>query len=814
MQKNEQCLIKEQRILIKTLIETMKHLFTITMLMIAMYSFGQNGIIKGKIMDKQSEVPLAGATVVILNSNNMSALSDENGNFQIQNVPLGRQIISVTYTGYAPSTVPNIDVTSGKDVYLTIALTENFNTLDEVVIKKETSKAKAINKMAAVSTRQFSLEEVNRYAGGRSDVARLVANFAGVSAANDSRNDIVVRGNSPAGMLWRIEGMPVPSPNHFSTLGTTGSPVSALNPNILANSDFLTSAFPAEYGNAISGVFDLNFRKGNTEKYEYMVGVGAYPGAEFMAEGPLGKKGGSFVVAGRYGIAGYLGGAGTGKAIPNYNDLSFNMDFGTSKAGTFSIYGIGGASNIKLLGKDAQDGDLFSAKDANQDVKSDFAVIGVSHKVFFNQKTFLKTNVSATTTGNKYDEERIYNLGTTSETTIPFTSNDNTENRISFSTYINSKINKKFTLKSGLLLESFHINYSLNSRDRQTDTNGDGYPDYNSIYNIQGTYTLFQPYAQGQFRLTDNLTLNAGLHAQLFSITNEFVFEPRTSLSYAINSRNTINIGYGMHHQNVPAPILFQNQNIGGVLVQTNRNLDLVRSQHFVIGYDVKLADKWRGKFEVYYQAIDKAAVENFPSSYSSLTEGADFGYSTDKTSLVSNGKGFNRGVEITVEKFFSKGYHALFTTSLFESKYEGSDGVERNSPFNNKYVINALGGKEFKVGKLKKNTFSLDGKLTTSGGRYYTPVDLVASQAAGYEIKQNDKAYTLQYDPYFRLDLRMGFKFNSTKKKQSHLFYLEIQNITNNKNIFIQRYNRVTNQVDRVNQIGFYPDFGYKFQF
>jgi hypothetical protein len=269
-----------------------------------------------------------------------------------------------------------------------------------------------------------------------------------------------------------------------------------------------------------------------------------------------------------------------------------------------------------------------------------------------------------------------------------------------------------------------------------------------------------------------------------------------------------------MHHQNVPAPILFQTENIGGRLVQTNRNLDLIRSQHFVLGYDVRLADKWRAKAEIYYQHIDKAAIENFPSSYSSLTEGADFGYSTDKTSLINEGKGFNQGIEITIEKFFSKGYHALFTSSFFESKYKGSDGIERNSPFNNKYVINALGGKEFKLGKKQKNTFSVNGKVTTAGGRFYTPVNLAASQIAGFEIKQTDKAFSLQYDSYFRLDLRMGFKFNSSRKKQSHLLYVELQNVTNNKNIFIKRYNRLTNQVNRIDQIGFFPDFGYKFQF
>ena len=579
-------------------------LFTFQLLFFANTVTAQNGTITGQIIDKQSETPISGATVSLIGLQTISAISDSNGNFTLKNVPLGRQAINVSHIGYTPSTVPNIDVTSGKDVFLTIALIESLIKLEEIVIKAEPNKAKAINTMAAVSTRQFSLEEVNRYAGGRSDVARLVSNFAGVSAANDSRNDIVVRGNSPAGMLWRIEGIPVPSPNHFSTLGTTGSPVSALNPNLLANSDFLTSAFPAEYGNALSGVFDLTFRKGNKEKYEFQAGVGAYPGAELMAEGPLGKKGGSFLVAARYGIAGYLGGAGTGAAIPNYNDLSFNVDFGKSKIGTFTVYGIGGLSNIEFLGKDAKESDLFSAKDANQELRSNFGVVGVSHKIFLNPKTFIKTNIAGTVSINRYDEERIYNLGTSTETTKQFTASNNFENRITLSAFINSKINKRVTIRSGVLTENFNIDFSLNDRDRQPDANSDGYPDFNSIYKTDGNYYVIQPYAQAQFSVTSKFILNAGLHTQLFSINKQFVAEPRASLIYKINTSNSINVGYGIHHQNVPAPILFQNENVGGILVQTNRNLDLVRSQHFVLGYDAKLADKWRGKAEVYYQYI------------------------------------------------------------------------------------------------------------------------------------------------------------------------------------------------------------------
>lgn len=775
--------------------------------------FAQTGIIRGKIIDKQSEKPIQGAKITLVGFENTPISTDSTGNFKITEVALGRQVIEINFIGYEGTTIPDIDVTSGKDNVINAALVEKLNTLQEVVITSGNSKAKAINKMAAVSVRQFTLEEVNRYAGGRSDVARLASNFAGVGTADDSRNDIVVRGNSPTGLLWRLEGIPIPSPNHFSSLGATGSPVSALNPNLLANSDFITSAFPAEYGNALGGVFDLGFRKGNTEEYEYMISIGAYPGLEAMGEGPLGKSGGSFVAAARYGIAGSLGLAGT-SAQPNYNDLSFNIDFGKNKLGNFSLFGIYGDSNIDLIGKDIDKNDLFSAEDEDSYVTSSFNSFGLKHNILIGKQSYLKSIISTSNAQETYKNFRYFNFGAPSENRLQYKDVDNNENRFTFSTLFNSKINRKVTLRTGLLLENYRLKAAISDRDRQEDNDGDGYPDFVTLINTNGSYNIIQPYAQGQFRLSEKIVVNGGFHGQYFSLNKAFVIEPRGSISYAFNQKNTLNFGYGLHHQNVASPLLFLNENVNGTLVQTNKGLDLVQSQHFVLGYDVRLANKWRGKIETYYQIIDKAAVESSPTSYSSLTEGAGFIYSTDKHSLISNGKGHNTGVEFTLEKFFSNGYHGLFTSSFFESKYKGSDGVERNTPFNNGYIINALAGKEFKIGKDKRNVFSIDTKITTAGGKYYTPVDLVASKTAGYEVRDDANAFSQQYDAYFRMDLKLGMKFNNKKKKGVHQFYIDFQNVTDNKNVFSRDYNRLTNDVNQKNQIGFAPDFGYKFQF
>ncbi len=794
----------------------MKKIVFILCISIAYITNAQTGVIKGTIIDKQSETPLVGATIELLNTDvTNGVVTDIDGYFVLENVAVGRQTIRVSYIGFESISLPNIVVTSGKDAVVNVSLIEAFDQLDEVIITNENAKARAINKLASVSARQFGVEEVTRFSGGRSDVGRLAANFAGVSAPDDSRNDIVVRGNSPVGLLWRLEGVPIPSPNHYSTLGTTGGPVSALNPNLLKNSDFITSAFPSEYGNAIGGVFDLGFRKGNRDDYEFTGQVGIFTGVEAMAEGPLGKNKGSFLIAGRYSLVGILGvGAGGTSAAPNYSDISFNIDVGKGKLGNFSLFGIIGFSDIEFLGNDIDEDDLFAAEDENTFVESGFGVVGLKHQTNLGEHSFLRTIVSGSYSMNDFVADRFIDKDTPQERIIRYTEANNMESRLTFSTLFNSKLSNKATLRTGVLVENFRVESLERDRLEQPDNDGDGDPDLFTFTDIDESLSIVQPYIQTQLRVTKELTLNAGVHGQYSTLNEQFVVEPRAGLTYKVGQNHSFSLGYGLHYQTVSLPLLFLNEEINGELEQTNLELDFVQSSHYVFGYDVRIGTGWRGKFEVYYQDIDNAAVEPFPSSYSSLTEGADFGFQNDRVSLVNEGTGFNQGIELTLEKFFSDGYYGLLTTSLFESKYEGSDGIERNTPFNNGYVLNVLAGKEFKIGKGGKNVLSLDTRVTLSGGRYFTPVNLEASQQAGFEVLREDLAFSEQADDYFRWDVKLGYKINNKSKKRSHQFYVDLQNVTGNENVFTRRYNRLTNQVDQVDQIGFFPDFGYRFQF
>jgi len=764
--------------------------------------------VRGTIIDNQSEMPLIGATVEFLSTTNpKGASTDVNGSFVMTDVPVGRHQFRISYLGYNTVTLPNILVTAGKEVVLDINLEESVVAMDEIVVTAEVEKDKSINQMATVSSRAFTLEEVTRYAGGGNDVSRMASNYAGVSAMNDSRNDIIVRGNSPTGVLWRLEGAPIPNPNHFSTLGTTGGPVSALNTNMLKNSDFLTGAFPAEYGNASAGVFDIGFRNGNKQQHEFTLQMTAFNGFEVLAEGPLNKKkGSSYMVSYRHSFVELAQKAGINvgtNSVPNYKDAAFKIDFGKGKLGRFSLFGLGGLSDIDFLAKDQGEDDLFADRnDLNSYAKSKIGIVGANHRIILNANTYVKTTLSASTAQNDYSENLLQEDG--DEYGILDLQDRNS--RISLATYVNKKFNAKHTMRIGGIAETYLLDAFVQTRENE--------PDWRVARNFDDNLNLYQAYAQSQFRPNEKITLNTGVHLQYLDLSESFAIEPRFAVNRHLSSTKTLSLAYGLHNQMQPLPIyFFETTNQQGVIERSNQNLNFTRSHHFVVAYDQKFGPDWRMKMEAYAQMLEGVPIDNFSSTYSVLNVGDNFGFE-EAPNLVNEGSGSNVGLELTVEKFFSKGYYGLLTGSVFDSKYKGSDYVERNTSFNGNYTLNFLTGKEWLMGENKQNALTFDMNLTTAGGRYYTPIDLEASRLAGVAVKDETQAYSLRYDPYFRLDIKFGYRINSQKRKLSQTFYLDFRNITNHKNVFNIRFNESTGDLFTVYQIGFFPDFKYQITF
>jgi len=767
--------------------------------------------VKGIVTDKISQKTITGVSVVV-EGTSLSAITDEDGSFQIQGVAVGRIRLTLTVVGYQPVTIPELLVTTGKEVVLEIAMEQKIASLDEVVVRGTRTKKGAVsNEFAGSSARSFTIEEVTRYAGGRNDPSKLVSNYAGVVSNNDSRNDIVVRGNSPAGVLWRIEGLPAPSPNHFSTLGTTGGPVSALNTNALKTSDFYTGAFPAEYGNANAAVFDINFRTGNAQTHERTLQLNLFSGLEAMLEGPLSKKknGASYLVGYRYSFAqiGQSLGFDIGTdAVPKYQDWVYNIQFAKTKAGKLSLFGMGGTSSIEFIGKDIDTTDFYSRKDQDTYVRSNLYLFGVKHTLDLGTRSYLRTVVSYSNVKTDFESFQY-------ELPVPpyqkrwmITQVADGQNVLRFSTLLNTKSSAAFSWRAGITGENFHLNTRVDDRDGKLEN-----ASFERLRDFDDNFFLLQAFAQGRYKPNDKLTLIAGLHGMHFTFNNKSIVEPRASLTYQPNGKNTLSFSYGLHGQLQPLPVyLFEKQG-GGFLDQSNRNLDFSKAHHFVAGYENRFAQNWRLKAEVYYQYLFDVAVEKVASGFSMLNAGSDFTF-PEKAGLVNRGSGTNLGMELTIEKFLSSGFYLLGSASLFDSKYKGSDGIERNSTFNYGYVANVLGGREWKMGS--RSALTLDLRLSTIGGRYATPVDLHQSMAQRKEVLDETRYNSEQLDAYLRFDTKFGFRINSKKRKLSQTFYLDLQNVTNRENIFLQRYNPLYNRVGKVNQIGFFPDLLYRIQF
>lgn len=787
----------------------MKHILLFLIFISHMQNYAQEltQTIRGTVVDKQTQSLLPGAIICILNSDPLLVTStNELGKFRIDNVPLGRKQIKVSFVSYKEK-AQTVVLTSGKEMVLNIELEESILQGEEIVITAEIDKTKTNNKMATVSSRVFSTEEANRYAGSRGDPARMAANFAGVSGANDSRNDIIVRGNSPLGVLWRLNGLDIPNPNHFGSMGSSGGPISILNNNTLDNSDFMTGAFPADYGNATAGVFDLKMRTGNNEKREFLGMVG-FNGFEVGAEGPFSKKkkNASYMVNYRYStlsVFKYLGlDFGTGSAVPQYQDVTFKIDMPTKKAGKFSVWGIGGLSKAELLqSQQSKDNNLYGYSGRNTSFKSNVGAGGISHTYLINSSSYLKTNIGITGQSNYITSDRV-DTSASQQNIRPEYRNESYTTRYTANTTYNKKINSRNFINAGVYIDIYNTSYV-----DSTDVNGTGFV---TLRNYKGQTSLSRGFIQWKHHFSEKLSLNTGFTYQYLLLNKSKSPEPRLGLKYEINKKQSVSFGAGLHSQVQPLYIYFATANLGnGAVKETNRNLDFTKAVHAVIAYDVNLFNSVRIKTELYYQYLYKIPVKSRSDYFSAANLGADFN-SPNLDSLESNGTGENYGFELTFEKFYSKGYYFLVTASLFESKYKASDGIIRNTAFNGNYVFNALAGKEFKI--KEKHIFALDIKFTYAGGKRYVPIDLTSSIIANNEIRNGALAYQPQYDPYVRLDVKPSYKINT--KRFTHEISVDIQNVTKHNNIFQQQYDMNTQKIKTDYQLKFFVIPQYRLTF
>ena len=750
--------------------------------------------ISGKVYDDITNESLSFATIIVKDTDPLiGVISDVNGNFMLENIQVGRHTIAISLIGYATYEIKELLVSSGQIINLNIGMQQSSSELDEVVVR--VNKTTPLNSMAMLSSRQFTVEETQRYAGGMDDPARLVSSFAGVANPSISDNGISVRGNIPDGLLWRIDGVEVPNPNHFANLTIAGGGLmSAISSQMMGNSDFYTGAFPAEFGNASSGVFDIKLREGNRDTREYafeagILGIGA------MAQGPFSNKhDATYIINYRNSTMALIAPILPDDAgVLRYQDLSFKINLPTKNMGTFTLWGIGTIDGVNMNAIDSIDWKSNFDRDNSETSMYMFAT-ALSHKLILPGSAFLKTTVSSTGSGLKFKEERLdYSLQA-----HPQSKAENNISRITIQSEVTKRFNEKHSNKTGVRYS--HLAFDVDVEQALAEGASP-----QQIASQTGQTGFVQFYSQSKIELMPQLSLNAGINTQYLLLNDNFSIEPRVALKYNINNKQSIALAYGIHSRIEQLPVYFVSDN-GST---PNKSLDFMKSSHYVLSYSAKLADNLHLSVEPYYQQLKDVPV-GLDSYISTLNNNNTLFFNEV---LVSEGSGRNIGIDLTLEKFLSRGYYYMVTASVFDSKYTAADAIERNTRFNKNYVFNLMLGKEWQT--IKDNIISANIKLNYLGGSRIEPIDVEAStQQASivYGETNGELAFRKSHDAIPVVSFTLSFRKN--KPKYSSVWSLQVLNATGSKEYSNDFYNLKTNEIDIKYDGLMIPNISYKIEF
>ena len=768
--------------------------------------------IKGVILDVDSQIPLIGANIIILETEPIvGTSSDFEGEFRLDNLKVGRYDLAIEYLGYEPRVLRQVLVTTGKEVYLNIALKEATLEMDEIVIIAKTNLERPLNDMATTSSRSFSIEEATRFAAAISDPARMALTFAGVTGnGDDIDNEIVIRGNSSKGLLWRLEGIEIPNPNHFSSLGSGGGSISMLSASTLSDSDFYTGAFPAEFGNALSGVFDLKMRRGNNEKREHSFQIGTL-GIEASSEGYI-KKGAraSYLINYRFSTIALID-----KLLPTvqagvteFQDLSFKINVPTKKAGVFSIFGLGGI-NITREEMEADSTNFkfdFQLQEFSQE--QGLGILGLTHKYVIDDKSYLRSSIASSIWS--FDDETTELDPSNNFTPVVIDVTDFKEYETAFNILYNRKFNARHTLRTGYSIRSKTFDYDYKSVD-DSDV-------FLSFLENRGSTQFMDAYIQWKYRIGDKWEINSGVNASFLVLNKTVGIDPRFGVKYQFKPNQSLSLSTGLFSKPEHVSTYFiERRNLNDEIIQPNKDLPMLKAVHLVGAYDVSFNTSLRLKTEVYYQHLFDIPVGASSGSIFSTLNSSDvfsliFGNDLDGAALLAEGSGKNYGIDLTLEKSFTDGYYFMLTGSLFDSKFKTADGREFNTRYATNVVTNVLGGKEWTMGKRAKNILGINAKFNYVGGLRTTPILEQESIESGRTVFDESRFNTERRPAYYRFDLGVSYKINAGKA--THSISADIQNVTNRFNIANRFFDPVSGAVRNSKQNGLIPFINYRIEF
>ena len=759
--------------------------------------------VRGIVTDAASGEPMGFVTIKVRETKT-GVVTNDKGEFEISNLPVGRYTIEASSLGYTPVVLPEVLVSSNKDVTLDIAIKEAVSTLSDVVVRPQVSKEMPLNNMVLTGGKMLSVEESSRYAGGMDDPARLVTAFAGVTGSPAS-NGVSVHGGAPQQLVWHMEGVEVFAPNHFSdSYNFGGGSISALSANVLGNSDFLMGAYPAEYGNAVGGIFDIKLRNGNSTSYEHTAQLGTL-GIDFASEGPLGKNSkASYLFNYRYsftGLASHLGILDLDGDNADYQDVNFKLNLPTKRAGTFSLWGMGYIDKSWVDESKPDEWETLYDQN-NEQVQQKLFTTGLSHKIWLGEGTSLNTTLAASYFFNHIKEDYYEDAGNnTSSAPIPYIDADQTNGRLIGNIFVNRKMSRQLTSKLGVN----YTHYIYKNRLRYAEEIGQPLESYG---HEDGRAGLLNLYTSNSWEVSPAFTLCFGLNAQGFMLNGDWSVEPRLSWQWHTSQKGTLSFGYGLNSRVEKLDVYFVE--LDGKRV--NRDLDMTRSHQVQLSYLHMLNPHLAFRAETYFQYMyDMPIAET--GTYALVNR---LDYYIDRH-LVSKGRGRNYGIDLSLEQYLHKGLYWIINGSVYDMEYRDINGQWHDTRFNSGYAFKLLAGKEWMMGKAKRDLLNVSVKLSYQGGLRYSPIDEAAT-IANYKNNDPDVVYdesrpfTKQFDPVFSTDFTLSYKING--KKVSHEIAIKAINLFQTKTPFKHVYNYKEQKMDNYDVGLSLPNICYRVNF
>jgi hypothetical protein len=761
--------------------------------------------VRGNVRDAVTQKALSMANVQLIGTAELQATSDEAGNFSLD-ATTGRYKIKISFTGYE-SYHDELLVVSGRQTVLNITLQQSNRVLETIEVQSTT----VVDELPGLQS--ITIEKTMRMPANFFDPVRALTSYAGVVAVNDQANSIIVRGNSPNGLLWRLNGVDIVNPNHLANAGTfsdrpaaSGGGVNILSSQMLDRTDFYGGAIPSTYGNVTAGVLDMKLREGNKVKDEYTMQASLI-GIDLAAEGPFNKetKTSSYAANYRYSTVGLLGALGItfGDEEISFQDLSFATDFEFRNSASLSVFGFGGISrnrfDQKVETEWEEDKDRYSI---------DFDA--VTYATGFNYSTPMSSgrlNIDAAYSSSTQDRS-----GKISPEVSPFenlllsddyeSNNDILSVNLGYTVSTNSLGVMKVGVMGNYYTQDLYLDRKfgcVSCEEIETRVH------VKDIFNT----ALFQPYINFQKKLSDAVSIEAGVR-YLFQSYNEYsAVDPRISLSLTPRSTSGFNLSYSLLSQSQHPNTLLSRRCIDGDCLTpiSNDHLEMTRSHHVDANYYQHLSDNLKIRTGVFYQSLFNVPVTLEPSSFSALNVMDEIVSGT----LVNNGTGENYGVDVNLEKYFFSSSYMLVAGSYYESKYVGSDDIKRDTRFNGNYTFSAVYGKEW-LKKSKMKTIGLNTRLLYLGGMRQSTINNFLSDESAETIYDDSDPFNRKLGDYFRVDLRLSFR--KDKPTHTRTFAIDIQNLLNTQNEAYQYYDTFQDKVVMKYQLGIIPVIVYRIDF